>query len=220
MDFSRFLPFWDALTERQKELLLQSVDRRRVTQGTVLRQGFDDCVGLFLITRGQLRAYLLSESGKEITMFRLFERDICLFSASCILHSIQFDLFIQAREDTDFYLIPAPIYQMLMEESLPVSNYTNELMASRMTDIVCLIDQILNKSFDSRLAAYLLQEADKRQFVSSTHEQISHDLGTAREVVSRMLKYFQNEALLTLSRGTIHIDNPEKLMLFAKDSLR
>lgn len=155
--------------------------QRTAPKGTLLHNGSADCVGLFVVLDGVLRVFAQSEGGKEITLYRLLERDICLFSAACILSSVQFDMQVQAETDTNFLVIPAPVYKTLMQESLPVANFTNQLMASRFTEVMWLLDQILSKSFDARLAAFLLEEAGVRQSTELplTHEQIAGHLGTA-----------------------------------------
>ena len=131
-----------------------AVSERRVKKGTVLHNGSMDCMGLVLVKTGQLRAYILSEEGREISIYRLFDRDLCLFSASCIMRSIQFDVTVEAEKDTEFWLIPTETYREIMEESAPLANYTNEIMAARFSDVMWLIEQIMWKSFDKRLKAF------------------------------------------------------------------
>ncbi len=170
-------------------------------------------MGLILITSGQLRAYTVSEDGREITLYRLFERDICLFSASCMMRSIQFDITISAEKDTDFILVPSEVYRKVMETSAPLANYTNEIMASRFSVVMWLIEQVLWKSVDKRLADFLLNEAniEGSNVLSITHESIGNHMGNPREVVTRMLKHFQNEGMVKLSRGTIEITDAKAL---------
>lgn len=212
-EISSYFPFWQQLAPVQREQLLSSSLFRAVPQGTVLHHGSADCDGLFLVKEGRLRAFILSEEGKEITLYRLFDRDLCLFSAACIMNSIQFDVMIEAEAQTDLWVIPAEVYHQLMKESLAAANYTNELMASRFSEVMWLLDQILFKSFDSRLAAFLLEEGamEESRDLTLTHEKIARHLGTAREVVTRMLKYFQSEGMVTLTRGKVHILNEKKL---------
>ena len=131
---------------------------RTFSKNAVLHNGSADCTGLFLVLSGQLRAFTISEDGREITLYRLFERDICLFSASCIMNSIQFDITVMAEKDTEVLVIPSETYKAIMETSAPLANYTNEVMASRFSDVMWLIDQALWKSFDQRLAEFLLNE--------------------------------------------------------------
>ena len=181
-------------------------------KGDLIHTG-GDCMGLVLVASGQLRAYTITEDGREITKYRMFERDICLFSASCMMHSIQFDITLSAEKDTDVILIPSDIYRGIMENCAPLANYTNEIMASRFSDVMWLIDQIMWKSFDKRLAEFLLEECslEETNTLKITHETIANHLGTAREVVTRMLRYFQSEGMVKLARGTVEICEERRL---------
>lgn len=205
MDFQSYFPIWSKLNQAQQSRILDSLITRRVEKGTVIHNGSVDCTGLILVKSGQLRAYLLSDEGREITMYRLFDRDMCLFSASCMMHSLQFDITIEAEKDTEFWIIPAEIYKNLMEKSAPAANYTNELMATRFSDVMWLIEQIMWKSLDKRVAAFLLEEAaiEGSDRLKITHEAIANHLGSHREVITRMLRYFQNEGMVKLSRGAV-----------------
>lgn len=213
MSFEHYFPIWDQLTILQKNRMLDSLINRQIKKGTMIHNGSMDCTGLLLVKHGQLRAYILSDEGREITLYRLFDRDMCLFSASCIMRSIQFDVAIEAEKDTGLWIIPAEIYKSIMEESAPAVNYTNELMASRFSDVMWLMEQIMWKSFDKRLAAFLLEEStlEGDSTLKLTHEIIANHLGTAREVVTRMLRYFQSEGMVKLARGTVEITDEEKL---------
>lgn len=213
MEIRDFFPVWGQLSGDQQKLLTDSALKRLIPKGAVIHSGSLDCTGLLLIEQGQLRAYILSDDGREITLYRLLERDICLFSASCIMRSIQFDVAIEAEKDTVLWIIPAEIYKSIMEESAPTANYTNELMAARFSDVMWLMEQIMWKSFDKRLAAFLLEEStlEGNNILKLTHEIIANHLGTAREVVTRMLRYFQSEGMVKLTRGTVEITDEEKL---------
>ena len=168
---------------------------------------------------GQLRSYILSDEGREITLYRLFDRDICLFSASCMMRSIQFEMMIEAEKDTELWIVPAEIYQSIMQESAPVSNFTNEIMATRFSEVMWLMEQIMWKSFDKRLAGFLLEECslEGTNILKITHETIAGHMGTAREVVTRMLRYFQNEGMVKLTRGTVEITDKIRLEQLQND---
>ena len=213
MGFQNDFPIWHKLTPAQQERILGSLMERRVSEGTLIHNGSMDCTGLLLVRSGQLRAYILSDEGREITIYRLFDRDMCLFSASCIMRSIQFEVTIETEKDTELWIIPAEIYQSIMEESAPVSNYTNELMATRFSDVMWLMEQVMWKSLDKRVAAFLLEEMsiEGTNQLKITHETIANHLGSRREVITRMLRYFQNEGMVKLSRGTIEITDAKKL---------
>lgn len=213
MNYLTYLPVWNQLNQSQQEALSNASVKHTYPKGTLLHNGSADCTGLILVLSGQLRAYTISDDGREITMYRLFERDICLFSASCIMNSIQFDITISAEKDTEVLLIPPEVYKSIMEISAPLANFTNEVMASRFSDVMWLIDQIMWKSMDKRLAEFLLTEAniEETNTLLITHETIGNHLGSPREVITRMLKYFSKEGYVRLSRGTIELINKEGL---------
>lgn len=207
MKFEEYFPVIRKLSKEQQKRIQEAVTEKSVEKGTVLHDGAADCTGLLVVQSGMLRAYILSEEGREITLYRLFERDVCLFSASCMMSGIQFEVTIEAEKDTRVWVIPTKVWKQLNEESAVLANYTNELMADRFTNVMWLIEQIMWKSFDKRLAEFLLEEAsvEGTSLLKITHEVIGNHLGTAREVVTRMLRYFQNEGMVKLSRGMVEI---------------
>ncbi|MBQ3211586.1 MAG: Crp/Fnr family transcriptional regulator [Oscillospiraceae bacterium] len=213
MSFSEYFPIWSKLNDRQRSAIENTLISRHVEKGAILHNGSMDCTGLFLIKSGQLRAYILSDEGREITIYRLFERDLCLFSASCMMNSLQFDITIEAEKNSEVWVIPVEIYKSIMEESAAVANFTNEIMASRFSEVMWLIEQIMWKSLDKRVAGFLLEETvlEQSSQLKITHEVIANHLGTHREVITRMLKYFQNEGMVKLSRGTVEIVNSAAL---------
>lgn len=218
MEFQKYFPIWNKLTDEQQKRMLAKLYTRDIKKGTVLHDG-TECTGLFLIKSGQLRAYILSDEGQEVTIYRLFDRDICLFSASCMMRSIQFDITIEAEKDTEAWVIPVDIYSELLQESAPVSNYTTELMAARLSDAMWLIEQIMWKSLDKRVAAFLLEESviEDTEELKITHEAIANHLGSHREVITRMLKYFQNEGMVSISRGSVKITDRAKLAALCEE---
>ncbi len=213
MELKSYLPVWDKLAEQDRLTLEKVATHKKFKKGTIIHNGADDCTGLFIIISGNVRVYTISDGGREITIYRLFDRDICLFSASCMLKSIQFDLTIETQSEVEAYVIPTDIYKKIMSESAPLANFTNEIMSSRFTDVMWLLDQIMWKSFDSRLAEFLLAESviENSNVLKITHEEIGNHMGNPREVVTRMLKYFQDEGAIILSRGNIQIIDKNKL---------
>lgn len=218
MELEAFFPgVWDKLTDAQRRALESAASPRRLEAGEQL-SGAGECVGLLAVRSGRLRAYMISDTGREITLYRLFERDICLFSASCVMRGLQFDVSIEAEQPSEALVVSPEVYKRVMEESAPLANYTNELMASRFSEVMWLVEQILWKSFDRRLATFLLEESalESSDELRITHERIAAHLGTAREVVTRMLRYFQSEGLVSLSRGTVRIADRQGLEALAE----
>ena len=213
MDFSSYFPIWNKLTPTQQQILERNAVLRKVDKGTVIHNGTVECTGLLLVRSGQLRAYILSDEGREISLYRLFDRDICLFSASCMMNSIQFEITIEAQKDTTMWVISADTYQRIMKESAVVANFTNEIMATRFSEVMWLMEQIMWKSMDKRIAAFLLEETaiEGSRQLKITHENIANHLGTHREVVTRMLHYFQKEGVIRLARGAIEVTEKQRL---------
>jgi CRP/FNR family transcriptional regulator len=220
LELERCFPVWSKLTPRQQETLSGAALDRTVPKGSVIHRDHLECTGLMLVGSGQLRAYILSEDGREVTIYRLLDGDVCLFSASCILHNIQFDVSIEAEKDTQVLVIPPEVYRALMEESAPVANYTNDLMSSRFSEVMWRIEQIMWKSFDRRLASFLLEESalEGTDTLSITHEKIAQHLGSAREVVTRMLRCFQQEGLVKLSRSRVELLDRKGLARLARSA--
>jgi len=213
MELAEYFPIWNKLTPDQQERIRATSILHSVKGGTMLHNGGPDCLGLLLVKRGQLRAYMLSDEGREVTISRFFEMDMCLFSASCVMSNMQFDVFIEAEKDSEVWVIPACLYQNLMDESLPLANYSHGLITSHLSDVMWLMEQIMWKSFDKRLAKFLLEECalEDSDSLRITHEKIANHMGTAREVVTRMLRYFQSEGMVRLTRGTVDIKDRKRL---------
>ena len=213
MDFSECFPIWNKLTREQQERLRGVTELQQIPRGTVVHDGSPECKGMVLVKSGQLRAYLLSDEGREVTICRFFEMDICLFSASCVMPNMMFDVFIEAEKDTEIWVIPACLYQNLMDESLPLSNYSHALITNHFSEVMWLMEQIMWKSFDKRLAGFLVEESriEETDSLKITHEKIAAHLGTAREVVTRKLRYFQSDGMVKLTRGTVELVDKKAL---------
>lgn len=207
------LDFWDKLSELEINLLENNIANVSYNKGFNLHSTDSECLGVLLIKNGGLRVYILSEDGREITLYRLSPGDVCVLSASCIINSITFDVHIDAESDTDAYLINIGTFSKLSNQNVYVENFAYKNTNERFSDVMWAMEQILFMSFDKRLAIFLLDEITKTNSneLHLTQEQIAKYIGSAREVVSRMLKVFQSEGILEQSRGSIHIIDKEKL---------
>lgn len=211
--FKTRLSFLDHLTPRQNALLLSGTEEVHYEKGQYIHCAEERCIGVLLIRQGSVRVYITSEEGREVTLYRLSAGDICILSASCVLDNIDFDVFVDAETDCDLLQINSMTFARLAAENVYVELFSYKLTTERFSDVMWVMQQILFTSFDKRLAAFLLEEAQKNGSpeVHMTHEQIARYLGTAREVVSRMLKYFSREGYVTLSRGGILITDLKSL---------
>ncbi|HPF87502.1 MAG TPA: Crp/Fnr family transcriptional regulator [Candidatus Limiplasma sp.] len=207
------LPFWDRLTAAQAELIVSHTRAVSYQQGETVHSGIHDCVGVLILRSGGLRTYILSDEGKEVTLFRLADGEACVLSASCLIRSITFDIFIEAVRPTEIYLVEAQAFAKVMEENIYVENFALRLTAERFSEVMWAMEQILFMSFDRRLAIFLLDETAKSGVdnITMTHEQIARYVGSAREVVSRMLKYFAREGMVAVHRGGVEITDKQKL---------
>ena len=209
-------PFYGELTEKEKTAYAGAVRKRTFLRGETVHRG--DCAGLIFVLGGRLRVYTVSEEGREITLYRLTEGDTCLLSASCMLENISFDVFVTAETDCELLLMPAAAFKELSDTSLPAAKFANALMAERFSGAMWVLDEVLNKKFDARLAALLLRERELcgSDELKITHEQLAAHLGSVREAVSRMLKYFEEDGLVRLSRGGLRICNAPALRALAQ----
>ena len=213
MELRETFPFWDQLSASQQALITQRAVLREVPAGAVLSGAGTDCVGLLVLRSGRLRAYVLSQDGREVTLYRLTAGEICLFSASCVLGTAQMDLTVEAEQDSTVWVIPPDVFRQISHESAAAAGYVNTLMARRFSEVMWLVEQVMWQSMDRRLAAFLLEESELEHTdtLRLTHEQIANHLGTAREVVTRMLRYFQSEGMVRLCRGTVAITDRRRL---------
>ena len=200
--FRKTFSFWDKMSENDKETFIRSSQGVKFKKGSNIHDG-NDCTGVILIRSGSLRLYLLSEDGKEITLYRLFSGDMCMLSASCVLDSITFDVLVDAEEDSECVVVGGCAYEDLARRLPDAKIFALETALARFSDVMWVMQQILFMSMDKRLAIFLLDEISKTgsDTVKLTHEQIAKYMGSAREVVSRMLKYFSTEGLITSSRS-------------------
>lgn len=216
--FIKNFSFWEHLTADEKALLGENTRTVKFVKGAGVHNENNDCAGILLIKSGQLRTYMLSDDGREITLYRMFAGDVCVMSAACVLDAVTFDVFIDAEEDTELLLINTYAFNRLAGENIYVKCFAYEQATTRFSDVMWAMQQILFMSVDQRLAIFLIDELakDNSNSLRITHEQIARYMGSAREVVSRMLKYFEQEGIVKLSRGGLEVIDKKKLRGMAR----
>lgn len=182
-------------------------------QGDIIMNRERECNGLVVVKSGQLRAFVELENGKEITLYRLLSRDICILTASCVLKNITFEVTLEVEKNSEVCFIPALIWKKLAEENAAVKEFSTDLVAERFSEVMWVMEQMISKNMGQRIAAFLLEQSvlEDSQTLSITHDTIAKNIGTAREVVSRSLKYLENDGLLKLSRGQIELTDMKRL---------
>ena len=207
------LPYWKKLKENEKRIFTENMRLVRYKRGENIHSAGLDCEGLMVVRSGRLRVYLISATGREATLFRPAPGETCIFTASCIMRNIDFDVYIDADADSEVYILPVRYYQEVCNLNKDAEDFTNQVIAARFSDVMWVMEQILFSSVDKRLALFLLEQSDdeKSDTFSITHEAIAGHLGSAREVVSRMLKYFEREGMVEVFRGGVKITDAAKL---------
>ena len=207
------LPFYQYLNKSETDLLLSSITHTKYEKDRIMHGGKDNCSGLFLVKEGMLRAFIISENGKEMTLYRLLKYDICIFSSACIFKNIAFDIFVEASENSEVFIIPSKVFDLISQSNIKVLEFSNDLMQARFSEVMDSFQQTIFSSFEKRLSYYLLEEINIQEsnILKLTHEKIAKDIASAREVVSRMLKDFENKNYLKISRGKIEVINRKKL---------
>ena len=173
----------------------------------------DSCKGLMTILSGQLRTYILSEEGREVTLFRVNAGEVCVLSASCLMDTITFDVLIEATEDTEVLVLPTTTLNHIVQQNPYIELFLYKSATEKFSDVMWTMQQILFLKIDQRVAQFLWDEMVQKNSMtlSITHDEIAKNIGSAREVVTKVLKYMVKENVLELKRGTITILDKEKL---------
>lgn len=209
-------PFWQQLTDAEKEIVESSVYTEKNNKGMLMHRTEDSCKGLMTVLSGVLRTYILSEEGREVTLFRVQSEEVCVLSASCLLDTITFDVLIEATEDTEVLVLPSAVLKQLTDKNPYVELYLYKAATEKFSDVMWSMQQILFLKIDQRVAQFLWDEMVQKNSMtlSITHDEIAKLIGSAREVVTKVLKYMVKENALELKRGTIIVLDKEKLRAF------
>lgn len=207
------LPFWDKLTLEEKNELNRFTTIKQYKKGDMIYSENDKCLGAVMVISGKSRIYIMSEEGREITLFRINEMECCVLSASCIISQITFDTYMMAETDCSILVISYSFFNRLINENIYVKCFMYELLTERLSTIMWVMQQILFNKLDRRLALFLINECEKSKTneIKMTQEEISKNIGSTREVVTRMLNKFASEELIELGRKSIIIKDIEKL---------
>ncbi len=210
---SQTLPFWSRLTEDERKELAVKTQEEHWKKGAVIHLGRRDCAGVQLVKSGQVRAYITSPGGGEITLFRLVEGDVSILSAACMMKGMDIEMDMQIEEDTILYTIPKVVYKKLSEENNSVKDYTMEKVSEKFSDVMWLFNQYVFSNVASRLSDAILEHRALAgsNVMEITHDALARDIGTAREVVTRLLKQFQTDGHIKMTRGRIEVIEPKAL---------
>ena len=196
------LPFWDNLTDEQKQIAHSGSRIVPYAKGELIHSCTGECLGLIAVQTGKIRAYMTSEDGREIALYRLFEGDACVLAASCVIRAITFDVQLVADVDTELLVLNAHAFSQLSKQNVHVECCMYKLATERFSD--------------KRLAQHLWDESQQgRESIHATHEQLAKDTGAVRETVTRMLRSFAEDGMVKLGRGTVTITDRDKMKKLA-----
>lgn len=205
------LPFYTKLSEDEIKFVTEKATVKSYGEKEIIHGSSVSCLGFLYVISGSLRAYILSREGREVTLFKVGEGECCVLSAACVISQITFDTFIETECKTDILLIGPASFSKLASENIYVECFMYKLMCSRFSAVMNSVQQIMFERIDSRLAEFLLKESEKRKVLPYTQQEIALQLSTAREVISRALRRFENDGLVKLGRRRITVINPEGL---------
>lgn len=208
--FSRFPLFGKAGEDVQTELFEHAALVQIPAHQFICLEG-NKCSGIPMVLEGRARVYKLSESGREITLYRVEPGDSCILTASCIMSGIEFPAFVATETDVEAIVIPSAVLHRWVNQYKVWSEFLWTMLASRFAEVISLVEEVAFQRVDKRTADYLLHAADADGIIKKTHQDIATDIGTSREVISRILKEFEHGGLVTLSRGEIHADDLQEL---------
>jgi len=197
-----------------EEKIQKETQQVELDSGAFICMDGNVCQSLALVTEGRARVYKSSESGREITLYRVEPGESCILTASCILSNRQFPAFAVADTDVTARLVPASTVRQWMDTEPAWRRYVFELVAGRLDTVIATLEEVAFRRLDTRLARLLLDESTPEGGAPTlhvTHERLAADLGSAREVVSRLLKDFEQDGLVQLQRGTVVLTDPAGL---------
>lgn len=211
--YANQLPYWKDLEDNEKEIVANGSVIRGYKKGTYIYGLHDACLGMIYVTKGSIRVFIISEEGREVTLFHISEGESCILSASCVLDEITLEVQLMTETDTEILAVQVGTYQKIMESNLKVKCFSYELSSKRLSSVVWVMQQILFAHFDERLARFLIMEYEKTGNVKirMTQEVIAREVNSAREVVARMLRQFAEDKLIEMGRGSITLKNIKAL---------
>ena len=211
VDFAPAFPFWKQLTKEQQDRINRGWRIELFDKGRQVYDTTQGCKGVLIVRKGSLRIYMVSEEGREVTLYRLFPGEVCVLAAACLMEEIDFDILIEAPEESEVVTIPAADLQPIMHENSLMETYLYKKTAERFTSVMWTIQQILFKKIDQRIARYLwdVSEREHSMVVSVTHDEIARDIGSAREVVTKTMRHMAGDGLIKSGHGKVEILDKE-----------
>lgn len=196
-------PFYADMTGEEKELLRGSVVRRNVSAGALMIGDNNRCTGIPMVMKGRLRLFRISEKGREMTLYRINQGELCLLAGVCAMGDMEYDFSIEAEKDSVLANIPPDVFKELLYRSDPFRTYVFNELAKKLILSIETIEMLIFNSIEERIMAYLQHHANAQGVVKTTHEKMAVELGSSREVITRQLKTMSGRGLIALKRGQV-----------------
>jgi CRP/FNR family transcriptional regulator len=216
-------PFFQACTDAERQALVESSVAVQLQPGAKFYSEGDETGGFGLVGRGDIRVFKTASNGRELTLYHVRDGQPCLINLLCVVLNRGAMASAVTEEPTDAALVPADVFRNLLTKSEALRRFVFETTASRVVDILALVEEITVRRMDARLASLLLRRTAAQRpdaAIVATHDELAAELGTAREVVSRVLKEMERRGGVRLARGRVVVLDERVLAGFATaDSL-
>ena len=205
-EFISIFPLFSRTPEGVLSGILAGSVRKAFPAGRHIYSEGDTCRGIAFLLSGEIRVFKTGESGREITLYEIGRGDTCILNASCILSDTSYPANAVSTKPGEMLLVEARLFRRLIAEQEEMREFVFRLLAGRLASVMALVEEVAFGRMDGRLLFYLTERAKDGRIVT-THQNIASDLGTSREVVSRLLKHFEAEGRVLLSRNSIRLIN-------------
>ncbi len=200
------LSFLSSSNERVKSKVMQFGAVAELQKGALIFDEGAACTNLAIVLSGKVRVFKLSESGREITIYRINEGESCILTISSILSDLKFPATAVVEEDLTALMLPSNVFKELVDIDEKWRNYTFRLVNQRLANVITIVEEVAFGRMDERIAEFLMSKINDNNYeLNITHKQIADELGTHREVVSRILKDFEKAGFIQLARNRIKV---------------
>ncbi len=212
MNLEKILSLFSELDNPSTRELLKNANQITVPAKTILFRQGDQCKNYILVLQGEIKVFTRAENGREIVLYRLVSGDSCVLTTSCLFGNVKYSAEGIAETEVTALVIPARLFHDSVQSSDVFREYVFRSFSTHISSLITLVEEVAFGRLDIRLAKYLLDHCDRQLTITTTHQELATELGTAREVISRQLKELEIQGHLALKRGSIHIINKAALM--------
>lgn len=196
----------ELFTNKDIELLNTSIHTKTLTKGQIMQRNNKECVGVPFVIKGRLRVFSLSQSGREMNIYKIEKGDLCLLAALCVITQKPYEFMVSAVEDTEIMVISSSAFREIINNNSKFNTYILSLVADKLIHSLSLHEKVHLTGIREKLISYLYEHADEDNIVRLTHEMIAKDLGSSRVVISREIGKLRAENRIITKRNFIKIN--------------